>query len=130
MGNILLTKSDSDTLIFHFWKSLKYNHRLALSFLLILAGIAVQIIYLDLLPGIIIIFVGVWVYFINQDIIKQENEYRKNLDKFNQERAQYASMSDDEIKNMAKAQIHLMSDYTLRQKVIDEELNKKFDEFD
>lgn len=58
MNTIGFTKSDSDTLIFHIWKSLKYTNRLFISLSLIVLGAIIQIFQLEMIPGIFLVFAG------------------------------------------------------------------------
>lgn len=60
MSNFLLSKSEQGIVVFHIWKSLKYKQRLVLSFILILAGFAIQIKYFDnyLIPGMALVLAG------------------------------------------------------------------------
>ena len=58
MSTNILNKSNQDVVVFHFWKSLSYYPRLALSLGLILTGFILQFYMLNLIPGIFVIFVG------------------------------------------------------------------------
>jgi hypothetical protein len=58
MSALLLSKDEQGVVIFHVWKSLAYQVRLALSFFLILVGFYIQYQSLALLPGLLFVFGG------------------------------------------------------------------------
>jgi hypothetical protein len=58
MSSLLLTKSDQGTVVFHIWRNLSYGIRLFLSFIFILVGIAIQYYFMNVFPGIILVFAG------------------------------------------------------------------------
>lgn len=53
-----LLQRDGNIVVFHIWKSLRYKTRILLSLVLIVAGLFTQLIMFDLLPGIILVFLG------------------------------------------------------------------------
>jgi hypothetical protein len=58
MSALLLSKDEQGVVIFHVWKSLTYQIRLALSLFLIIIGFVIQYYNLNLLPGLLFIFGG------------------------------------------------------------------------
>ncbi|GAB4295319.1 MAG: hypothetical protein Kow0068_19990 [Marinilabiliales bacterium] len=59
MINLFLSKSERDIIVFHIWKSLNYNVRIALSILLLVSGFVTQVILFSLFPGIVLVFAGI-----------------------------------------------------------------------
>jgi hypothetical protein len=58
MSTILLSKDEQGVVIFHVWKSLAYQVRLALSLFLITIGFVIQYYSLSIIPGILFVFAG------------------------------------------------------------------------
>jgi len=54
----LLSRNEGDIVVFHIWKTLRYKYRILLSLILILAGLIIQFMTMNHLPGLIIIILG------------------------------------------------------------------------
>jgi hypothetical protein len=76
MSNFLLSKSEQGIVVFHLWKSMKYNVRLTLSILLILSGFILQYEMLNVTPGILLVLAG------NLFLLVKGYDTRIKLDKF------------------------------------------------
>ncbi|MFH2143432.1 MAG: hypothetical protein ABIJ97_13485 [Bacteroidota bacterium] len=59
MKSLFLSKSDRDIIVFHLWKSLKYEIRIFLSLVFILGGFILQVLYFELFPGILLVLTGI-----------------------------------------------------------------------
>lgn len=58
MANIFLNSSNQGIIAFKIWKSLVYKTRLLISFCFIITGLVIQYLSFDILPGVILIFLG------------------------------------------------------------------------
>jgi len=58
LANLFITADEQGIVVFRFWKSLRYNKRIALSFLLILSGLTVQYVMVSFFAGALPILFG------------------------------------------------------------------------